>query len=144
MESFTFSEGARQVWLSAVRVARRHGEPFVDTDHLLLAALEDEGGVACRGLAAAGIQPSDVRHRLGDRRGADGDVSGALPPTPEVLAVRNLASREAAELGDEQIRPEHFLLALCRHRRGLAQEILRYEFGLTSGVLRRAVLSERP
>jgi ATP-dependent Clp protease ATP-binding subunit ClpA len=144
-QTLRFSEEARQAWRTAMSLARGQGERFIDTEHLLLAVLEDEGGVASRGLAATGVSATEVRRRLGglNRARAEREDSPPLSPTPEVLAVQRLAYREAAQLGDPLIGPEHLLLGLSGHRRGLARRILIEGLGLTVSVLRQGVSSAR-
>ena len=136
------SQPTRTAWRTAERLARDHGEPFLDTDHLLLAVIQRRGSVAARALAVAGLPPKDIRGRLG-QPGLMARAPKVRPPTPEVKAVLGLACREAEAMGDEEILPEHILLALCRHTRGCARTILVEQGGLTVERVRRAVLAAR-
>ncbi len=56
-----FTDRARNVVVYARDEARTHGHGYVGTEHLLLALMREEDGVAARVLADAGVSPNDIR-----------------------------------------------------------------------------------
>ncbi len=97
----------------SIAVERRHSQ--VTPEHLLVALLQQEGGIAPRLLAKLGADPRVVTADL-ERRfereprvsgGADVDASRALRDVWEA------ASREATAMKDEYLSTEHFVLALA-------------------------------
>jgi ATP-dependent Clp protease ATP-binding subunit ClpC len=55
---------ARAVFEQSLREAVERGDGYIGVDHLLLAALADPNGGACRTLCELGIDPAQVRTRL--------------------------------------------------------------------------------
>ncbi|MEH1164426.1 Clp protease N-terminal domain-containing protein [Micromonospora sp. CPCC 205539] len=68
-----FTDRARGVVKGAVQEARAEGQRPVGTEHLLLALLADEAGLASRVLTDAGVRADDLRGRI-RRHTADGGV----------------------------------------------------------------------
>ncbi len=71
-----FTATSRAVVARAVEAAGQTGAPLVDTEHLLLALLDERAGVAYRTLHAAGITRAAVTARLG-RPGWPGALTDA-------------------------------------------------------------------
>lgn len=101
----------------AQRLAERKGNQQLDSEHLLWALLNDEGGVACQILKSLGI----------DTKALQKDVEKAIERFPKVIGATPLgqiyvsarlkevlenATREAEHLHDEYVSVEHLLLAL--------------------------------
>ena len=55
---------ARAVFEQSLRVAVKRGDGYIGVEHILLAALEDPSGGACRTLCELGIDPEQVRAKL--------------------------------------------------------------------------------
>jgi ATP-dependent Clp protease ATP-binding subunit ClpB len=146
MDMNRFTEKAQEALAGAQRLAMRFGQQQVDVDHLLLAVLDQE-----QGLAPAILQKADVpveALRLKVQRelerlpkvsgGSEGDgihVSGRLN------RVLIQAEDEAKRLKDDYISIEHLLLALTDDT-GTAGRILK-EFGVQRDRLMRALQEVR-
>ncbi|MET7668583.1 Clp protease N-terminal domain-containing protein [Micromonospora luteifusca] len=59
-----FTDRARGVVRRALEEARAEGQRPVGTEHLLLALLDDDAGLASRVLADAGVRADDLRERV--------------------------------------------------------------------------------
>ena len=102
---------------SAQRAAENRRNPQVTPAHLLLALLDQDGGIVLPVLHKLGADSAAVRERalsiveeLPTLEGA----TGAQPtPANELVAVLRKAEDEARDLSDEYISVEHLLLALA-------------------------------
>ena len=77
-------------------------------------------------LESLGIGRDIVRQLLLETTGPGraGPASGAIPVSPQARTVFELASDEAAGLGDDYVGTEHILLGLVRESEGVAAQVL--------------------
>ena len=144
MERFT--QRARHVLSIAQEEADRLQHKEIDTDHLLLGLMLEDGGVAGRVLKNLGLESRQV-HEMVERADRPSKPSKDSQPylsfgTKRVL---ELAVEEAKRMGHGYIGTEHLLLALVRQD-GKASEILR-SLDISSDAVRRKtrqVLQESP
>ena len=87
-----FTDRARRVVTLAQEESRTLGHGYVGTEHLLLALTRDEGGVAARVLADAGVSGDDVRADVLDivGKGAVGAVDLLGPADADADALRSI------------------------------------------------------
>ncbi|MGC1377222.1 MAG: ATP-dependent Clp protease ATP-binding subunit [Anaerolineales bacterium] len=134
MERFT--QRARRVLSLAHQEAERAHHNAIGTEHLLIALIEEDGGVAGRVLREMGLEPDRVREMVmrltGEGRTAPGEKLELSADTQQVL---ELAVDEAHRLGHHYIGTEHLLLGLIRTE-GIAMEALR-RLGVTPDEVRR-------
>jgi ATP-dependent Clp protease ATP-binding subunit ClpB len=107
---------AQEAFSSAQGDAITRGNPELTPDHLLLALLDQEGGVAPRILEKAGANPSEVRAATEARLGALPRIEGAQQSPTASRALREALERsftEAEALKDDYVAVEHFLLAIA-------------------------------
>ncbi len=107
---------AQEAFSSAQGDAISRGNPELTPDHLLVALLDQEGGVAPRILEKAGANPGEVRSAAEARLGALPRIEGAQQSPTASRALREALERsfsEADALKDEYVAVEHFLLALA-------------------------------
>jgi ATP-dependent Clp protease ATP-binding subunit ClpB len=107
---------AQEAFASAQGDAIARGNPELTPDHLLLALLDQEGGVAPRILEKAGTNAGEVRAATEARLGALPRIEGAQQSPTASRALREALERsfsEAEALKDEYVAVEHFLLALA-------------------------------
>ncbi len=109
-----FTEKSQEALQAAAREASERGQQAIEPEHLLLALLTDEGGLARPLLEAAGASPQAVQpavvslvERLPRVRGGQTHISNAL------TTVLERAETEAEALKDEYISTEHLLLAMA-------------------------------
>jgi ATP-dependent Clp protease ATP-binding subunit ClpB len=108
---------------TAVRRAAASGHPEVAPVHLLLALLEQEGGVAAPLISAAGGDPSALRasaeQRLAGLPRASGSSVAAPGLSRGVLQVMEAAQTAAREVQDEYVSTEHLVVGLAGQDLGL-------------------------
>ncbi|MGZ4481386.1 MAG: ATP-dependent chaperone ClpB [Gaiellales bacterium] len=106
---------AQEAFASAQGTAISRGNPELTPDHLLLALLDQEGGVAARILEKAGTNPAELRAAVDARLGALPRMEGANAQPSASYATRQVLEKafsEAEALKDEYVAVEHLLLAL--------------------------------
>ncbi len=117
-----FTERAQDAAARAYEILQRYGHNQVDTEHILLALLEQEDGVIPQLLDVLGVDMSMLRSRLDDILQASpkaaiyGGGTGQVFITPRVKRVIDLANEEANRLQDEYISTEHIFLAILSER----------------------------
>ena len=124
----TFTNKAQEAILAAQKMAeeRQHGK--IDPEHLLLALLEQPGGMVPAILERAGtdaaLMVQQLRNHL-DRQPRTASPGAQPYVSKRLQAVFQRAEREAATLRDEFAGSEHLLLALAQERGGEAFEMLK-------------------
>lgn len=141
MRQEKFTEQAQEVLASSQQLVRDFQHSQWDAEHLLLALLQQEGGLT-----------SEILKRLKiDSEGMRRDVEGALSKaprvavegtqlyaTPRVAQIMENANTEAKRLKDEFIGTEHLLIAMARVRDGEVARILK-QYGLDLESLYKAL-----
>ncbi len=102
---------------SAAANASRRGNPELIPEHLLVAILEQEGGVGALLAQRAGADPAALAKELSARIDGLPKVSGGAEPSfsRRATPLLNFAEDEAKKLKDEYVSVEHFLLAAVKH-----------------------------
>ncbi|HJT20266.1 MAG TPA: ATP-dependent chaperone ClpB [Nitrospira sp.] len=100
--------------------AMRRSHQGIDVEHLLLALLEQEGGIAAALCEQAGVSPQAVKQaaekalgKLPQVQGATGGP-GQLHITPRLSQVLTKAEDEERALKDDYLSVEHVLLAMVQ------------------------------
>jgi len=99
--------------------ASRRGNPELVPEHVLLAALAQEGGVAHPLLQKAGVDLAGLERRLSEKIESLPRVTGGAEPglSRRTLEMMRKAEDEAKALKDEYVSVEHFILALAKSDR---------------------------
>ncbi|HEY0464961.1 MAG TPA: ATP-dependent chaperone ClpB [Polyangiaceae bacterium] len=102
---------------SAAANASRRGNPELIPEHLLVAILEQEGGVGAALAQRAGADPAAFAKDLNARIEGLPKVSGGAEPGfgRRMVPLMNQAEDEAKRLKDDYVSVEHFLLAAVKH-----------------------------
>ena len=144
-----FTERAQDAAQRAVEVMTRYGHTQVDTEHLLLALLEQPEGVIPQILERLGVDVDQIQQRLDDVLKASpkagvygGGGVGQVFITPRVKRALELANDEANRLKDDYISTEHIFLAIASERNTPVARILR-ESGVTKKRIYDAVKEVR-
>ncbi len=131
-----FTERAQDAAVRAYEILQRYGHNQVDTEHMLLALLEQPGGVIPQMLEKMSVDQEMIRERLDEVLKASpkaaiyGGGAGQVFITPRVKRVVDVANEEANRLKDEYISTEHLFLAILSERRTAVARILA-EVGVT-------------
>ncbi len=120
-----FTERARHVIFFAQEEARRMGESYMGTEHLLLGLVRENDNAAMQVLDRVGVSVAQVRAET-RRQVARGDcqLTPGIQLAPRTKYVIDLALREARELKNSYVGTEHLLLGLLREGEGLAGRVL--------------------
>jgi ATP-dependent Clp protease ATP-binding subunit ClpB len=117
MDFNRFTEKLQDAVRAAQGIATRHGNQQVDVEHLLLALLEQDGGLARSVLMRAGLNVDALARRLETEIGRLPKVSGPTGGPDQIYIAQRLnklflhAEDEAKKLKDEFLSVEHVLLA---------------------------------
>jgi ATP-dependent Clp protease ATP-binding subunit ClpB len=136
------TEKLQEAIRAAQSVAISHGNQQVDIEHLLIALLDQQGGLAPSILNKADIPVDSVRSRVQQAIDRMPKVSGGSSGPDQVYITNRLqklftqAENEAKRMKDDFVSVEHVLLAV-------AEEGLFKEFGLTRERLMRALQDVR-
>ncbi|MCC6192131.1 MAG: AAA family ATPase [Anaerolineales bacterium] len=131
-----FTERAQDAAARAYEILQRYGHNQVDTEHILLALLEQPEGVIPQILDKLSVDQEMVKKRLDDVLRASpkaaiyGGGTGQVFITPRVKRIIDLANEEANRLKDEYISTEHIFLAILSERNTAVARILS-EAGIT-------------
>lgn len=120
-----FTGRARRVVYLATEEARLLRSQCVGTEHLLLALVFENEGLAAKTLESLGLSLEEVRRQVTEITGHGQDASPPhVPFTPQVKKALEQSLREALSLGHNYIGTEHLLLGLLRVERGIAARVL--------------------
>jgi len=125
-----FTERAQDAAMRAYEVLQRYGHSQVDTEHLLLALVEQPDGVIPDILGHMGIDLEHITERLDEelnrtpRSQIYGRGVGQVYITPRLKRVIDQSNEEASKLKDDYISTEHLFLAIASERNTPAAKIL--------------------
>ena len=125
-----FTERAQDAAARAYEILQRSGHNQVDTEHILLALLEQNDGVIPQLLERLTIDVNAMRTRLDEVLRASpkaaiyGHGTNQVFITPRVKRIIDLANEEANRLRDEYISTEHIFLAILSERNTAVAKIL--------------------
>jgi len=120
---------SREAFQDAIDRASRAGNPELQPEHLLLAMLEQDGGVGAPLLQKAGADVKALASAVQKRVEGLPRVSGGAQPgmSRRTLEVIRKADDEAKQLKDDYVSVEHYVVAMARHDREI--EVLFAEHG---------------
>jgi len=125
-----FTERAQEAAQRAAEIIQRYGHNQIDTEHMLLALIEQPGGVIPQILERLNVSAEALTERLDATLRASpkanifGGGAGQIFITPRVKRIIDLANEEANRLKDEYISTEHIFLAILTERNTPAARIL--------------------
>ncbi len=125
-----FTERAQDAAARAYEILQRYGHNQVDTEHILLALLEQTDGVIPQLLERITVDVNAIRNRLDEILRASpkaaiyGGGAGQVFITPRVKRIIDLANEEANRLRDEYISTEHIFLAILNERNTAVAKVL--------------------
>lgn len=105
-----FTDRSKKVLGLAQQEAQHFNSECISTEHLLLALLVENEGLAATAMKNSGITQDQIRNKIGV--GKPTVAIGKLPLTPSVKAVLNSAVGHALELGHNYIGTEHLLMGV--------------------------------
>ena len=136
-----FTERAQEAAQRAAEIIQRYSHNQIDTEHILLALIEQQEGVVSQILELLAVDREGILNRLDEilksspKASIFGGGAGQIFITPRVKRVMELANDEASKLKDEFISTEHIFLAILGEKNTPASRLL-----MESGIDRKRVL----
>lgn len=144
-----FTERAQEVAQRAAEIIQRYGHNQIDTEHILMALIEQPHGAVPQILELLKIDVKSISERLDyilktSPKAASifGGGAGQIFITPRVKRIIDLANEEASKLNDEYISTEHMFLAILSERNTPAARLLEGA-GLTRDRVNDAIMQLR-
>ncbi len=131
-----FTERAQDAAQRAAEIIQRYGHNQIDTEHILLALIEQPQGVIPQILEKLNIDIDELAERIdhqlrtSPKANIYGGGAGQIFITPRVKRVVDMANQEANRLNDDYISTEHIFLAILSERNTAIARLLS-EMGIT-------------
>jgi ATP-dependent Clp protease ATP-binding subunit ClpC len=125
-----FTERAQEAAQRAAEIIQRYGHNQIDTEHILLALIEQPQGVISQLLDIMKVDPENFKERLdyilrtSPKANIFGGGAGQVFITPRVKRIVDQANQEANRLKDEYISTEHLFLAILGEKNTPAARLL--------------------
>jgi ATP-dependent Clp protease ATP-binding subunit ClpC len=125
-----FTERAQEAAQRAAEIIQRYGHNQIDTEHILLALIDQPQGVIPQILDHLKVDATGLTERLdyilrtSPKANIFGGGAGQIFITPRVKRIIDLANEEANRLKDEYISTEHIFLAILNERSTPAARLL--------------------
>jgi len=143
-----FTERAQEAAQRAAEIIQRYGHNQIDTEHILLALIEQPQGVVPQILEILKVDPQILAERLdyilktSPKASIFGGGAGQIFITPRVKRIIDVANEEASKLKDEYISTEHLFLAILSEKNTPAARLLETT-GLTHDRVAEAIVELR-
>jgi ATP-dependent Clp protease ATP-binding subunit ClpC len=143
-----FTERAQDAAQRAAEIIQRYGHNQIDTEHILLALIEQPQGVIPQLLERLNVNIDALTERIDQQLRASpkaniyGGGAGQIFITPRVKRVVDMANEEANRLNDEYISTEHLFLAILSERNTAIARLLAEE-GITRDRVFEAIKETR-
>jgi len=133
-----FTQSARRVLSLAHLEAERMQQPAIGSEHLFLALLQEDAGVAGRVLRELGVEIGRAREMVLRLDGMGSQRAEKIDLSLDAQKVLDLAIEEAGKVNSKYISTEHLLLALVESNLGLAKDVMS-KLGITPAQIQRQV-----
>ena len=133
-----FTQSARRVLSLAHLEAERMQQPAIGSEHLFLALLQEDAGVAGRVLRELGVEIERAREMVLRLDGMGSKRAKKIDLSLDAQKVLDLAIGEARKVNSKYISTEHLLLALVESELGLAKDVMS-KLGITPAQIQRQV-----
>src|SRR6185503_14890560 len=134
-----YTERAQDAVQRAMEILQRYGHTQIDTEHIMLALVEQPDGVVGQILESLTADVEALKRKLDEDLksspraaaiyGAGG--AGQVFITPRVNRIFEAAQQEAAQLNDEYISTEHIFLAIVGNRSSVPSARYLKDMGVT-------------
>jgi len=145
-----FTNQARNVLTLASEEARRYNHSAVGSEHMLLAIMSQNEGIAVKALAQLQVKENAIRKQIETLHPEEHEhpvVVGMIGLTAQGKAGIELAVQEARSLDHHYLGTEHLLLGLLREEEGLGGKVLRsagVSLEKTREVIKQMLVTDRP
>jgi ATP-dependent Clp protease ATP-binding subunit ClpB len=136
---------AQEAVVEAQNLARGAGNPEVTPEHLLVALLQQDGGIVAPIFNKLGLNPGSIEAEIAAEIAKFSKVGGASAEPVIGSSLRNVfdaAFKAADDFKDEYVSTEHLLLGTVQTRAATAAQILK-RHGVTADAVLKALQSVR-
>ena len=122
------TEQAQEVLAKSQEIVRRYGHSQWDSEHVLIALLEQEEGVPAEILRQLGVSLEAIHdrlHQILDQAPKIAHESSQIYVAPRAARLLERAKAEADRLNDEFVGTEHLLVALTQEDQGDVERVLK-------------------
>ncbi len=125
-----FTERAQDAAQRAAKIIQRYGHNQIDTEHILLALIEQPDGAISHMLKKLNVDADQLAEQLdrvlrnSPKANIFGGGAGQVFITPNVKRIVDLANKEANRFKDEYISTEHLFLAILSESNTSAARLL--------------------
>ena len=121
-----FTDKAKTALLLAEKTAKRLGQGYVGTEHILVGLMKEKTGVAARVLFDNNVDETQVIEMIRDLIAMDSPISikDRDSYSPRARKVLEEAHRQAERFGETQTGTEHILMALIKEGENVAVRLL--------------------
>jgi hypothetical protein len=101
---------------------------FIGTEHVLLGVLKSQSGIAPKVMRRLGLEFEAIRAEIEKVIGPGlpaQRIAANIPYTPRAKRALALAAKEAGDLNEAQVSPEHIFLGLIKEGEGVAAIVLK-------------------
>jgi len=140
-----FTLKAQEAVQASQEIADKYNHQAVEPDHLLIALLDQEGGIVPSILQKLGVDPGTVYQQVEaeiEKMPKQYGVTAQGYISPNLKKVFDNAWNEAQRLKDEYLSSEHLLLSISEMKESSAGRILR-EFGADKDSIFKALVEVR-
>lgn len=123
-----FTEQAQEILGKSQEIVRRYRHSQWDSEHILMAILEQEEGVPAEILRHLGVSITDIHGRLDsllEQAPKVANESSQIYVAPRAARLLDRAKAEADRLNDEFVGTEHLFVALTQEDEGDASTALK-------------------
>ncbi len=141
MRQDRFTQQAQEVLAASQEMVRQQRHSQWDVEHVLLALLQHQDGLAGKVLDHAGIDVRALTQRVADTLAKSPKLAYDVVQvytTPRIVKMLETANAEAERLKDEYVGVEHILIAIADEREGDSARVLR-EAGVDKERIYRAL-----
>ncbi|MFB3094053.1 MAG: ATP-dependent Clp protease ATP-binding subunit, partial [Dehalococcoidia bacterium] len=145
MRQDRFTEGAQEILAASQEMVRKERHSQWDVEHVLMALLTHEGGVAPGIFEQLKVDGAKLREAVGQALAKAPKLAYdvvQIYTTPRIVRMLEAANAEAERLKDEYVGVEHLLIAVADDREGEAARILS-QFGIDKEKIYRALQEVR-
>lgn len=143
-----FTTSAQEAAQRAAGIMQRYGHHQIDTEHLLLALLEQPQGGISQLLEFLQVDPTTLSDKLDAllRTAPEGEIvevgPGQFSITPRLVHIIELADEDARRMNDELISTEHIFLGIFHEQDAPSARLLQ-EAGLNYDRVSEAIRQRR-
>ncbi len=141
-----YTEKAREAIVSAQQIAEDHSHSQVEPEHLLLALIRQQEGVAPRIFERLSLPPTTIASEMERALAAFPVVSGSTSQVTVATRLRQVLERaqdEMRALKDEYLSTEHMLLAMAQPKVGGAIQRVFTGHNITHDAIAQALVAVR-